>query len=208
LNYIINSFRHADVVVREPEFITQYNEILSVLDNISDEDIIKEHEGIGADDITRIPKSISVAINHLIKQRITALGWHQESPIFQDTLYSDNRWRLDFAKGEFSVEVGFNHSGSVAWNLIKPVLASELNHVKKAIQTRVAVIITATQDMRIAGGFDGAIGTFEIYKSYLTPLRNILTVPMIIIGLTAPKSFKIVHSQPVPRKTIGKVVYL
>lgn len=208
MNYIIESFRHAEVVVREPQFSTQYTEILSVLDGISDDDIINEHQSLGGGDITRIPKSISIAINHLIKNRLQGLGWQPESPIFQDPLYSDSRWRLDFAKGEFSVEVGFNHSGTVAWNLIKPVLASELNHVQKAIQTQVAVVVTATQDMRVAGGFDGAIGTFENYISYLAPLRNLLTVPMIIIGLLPPSTFRIVHSQPVPRKTIGEVVYI
>ena len=68
-------------------------------------------------------------------------------------------------KNEISVEVGFNHTGDVAHNLIKPVLASELNHVKKAITTKIAIIITATNDMKSAGGFDNANSTNgDLYK--------------------------------------------
>ena len=62
---------------------------------------------------------------------------------------------------DISIEVAFNHSTVIAWNLIKPALASELNHVQKAIQTKIGVIITATNDMKVAGGFDSAIGTYE-----------------------------------------------
>jgi hypothetical protein len=36
------------------------------------------------------------------------------------------------------------------------VLASELNHVEKAIQTRAGILICATYEMKSAGGFDGA----------------------------------------------------
>jgi hypothetical protein len=205
--YTTHSFRHANVVVQQPEFINQYREVLSVLDTISDEDIIDLHESFGRDEILRTPKSISIAINRLIKERLIGMDWNEESPIFQDRNYNDNRWRLDFAKGEFSVEVAFNHSGSIAWNLIKPVLASELNHVEKAIQTSVGLIITATEEMRLAGGFDGAIGTYETFINYLKPMNVILTVPLIIVGLLPPQSFRIRHEKPAPRKTIGVVEY-
>ncbi len=68
---------------------------------------------------------------------------------------------MDFAKEDISIEVAFKHSEAIAWNLIKPVLASELNHVPKAIQTKVGVIISATKTMKKAGGFDSAVGNYE-----------------------------------------------
>lgn len=85
-------------------------------------------------------------------------------------------WCLDFAKGYISIEVAFNHSGTPAWNLLKPVLASELNHVEKAIQTRIDVIICATKAMKSAGNFDGAIGTYAKYVTHLRPLMKQLSV--------------------------------
>ena len=69
------------------------------------------------------------------------------------------------------------------------MLASELNHVEKAIQTSAGIIITVNNDMKKMGNFDDAIASFEKFKQYLKPLNNILTVPMIIIGIKPPKTF-------------------
>ncbi len=208
MNYYTHSFRHAEVILREPEFASQYRNLLQVLDNISEQDIINKHKSYGIENIQKTPKSISKAINDLLKERFTASDWESESGIFQDTQYKGDTWRLDFAKDDISIEVAFNHSTVIAWNLIKPVLASELNHVQKAIQTKIGVIITATNAMKKAGGFDGAIGTYEKFLDYLPPLQNMLSVPLLIIGLTPPKTFKIAHNQVAPRKKIGEVIML
>lgn len=76
--------------------------------------------------------------------------WNPQSPIFGDSRFEDKRWTLDFSKpgqivgkGGFSVEVAFNHGEATAWNLLKPVLASELNHVTKAIQTEIGIVALA-----------------------------------------------------------------
>jgi len=206
MNYTTHSFRHAEVILREPQFIEQYQELLDILNNITEEDIITKHLSYGAENIERTPKSISKAINDLLKERFTEHEWVSESGIFQDTQYTGDTWRLDFAKQDISIEVAFNHSTVIAWNLIKPVLASELNHVQKAIQTKIGVLITATNDMKRLGGFDGAIGTYEKFLDYLPPLQNLLTVPLLIIGLTPPDTFRIEYNQIAPRKKIGEVI--
>lgn len=207
MNYIEHSFRHAKVILNEPEFVNQYNEIINILISIGDQDLIQKHESYGANNIERTPKSLSKAINELLKERFSQLSWTPESGIFQDSSYQGDTWRLDFAKDDISIEVGFNHSSVITWNLIKPVLASELNHVEKAIQTKIGVVITATNDLKNKGGFDGAIGVFEKYLDYLPPLRNMLTTPLLIIGLEPPESFYINHKQYRPRKKIGIVEY-
>lgn len=208
MNYRLHSFRYAEVILSEPDFITQFEEIKSVLNNITDDDIINQHKSYGEIDESAIPKSISKAINYLLKEKFEKLSWNSESGIFQDSNYEGDTWRLDFAKDNISMEVAFNHSTVIAWNLIKPVLASELNHVQKAIQTKVGIIITATNEMKSKGGFDGAIGTFEKFLDYLAPMQNILTVPLLIIGLEKPDTFKIEHFQLAPRKKIGRVIRL
>nr|WP_298995589.1 BglII/BstYI family type II restriction endonuclease [uncultured Polaribacter sp.] len=202
MNFVTHSFRHAEVILNEPQFNEQYKELISVIKDITESEIINTHQSY----LKKTPKSISVAINDLLKERFSSKGWKPESSIFQQDEYTGDTWRLDFAKQDISVEVAFNHSTVIAWNLIKPVLASELNHVQKAIQTKVGVIITVTKDMKKDGGFDGAIGYFEKFLDYLPPLQNLLTVPILLIGLTAPESFKIEHYNPAPRKTIGRVI--
>jgi hypothetical protein len=138
--------------------------------------------------------SLSAAINNIIKQRLSSKGWLPEAPIFQDPEYSKKRervWRLDFAKESISIEVSFNHGEALAWNLTKPTLASEMNHVRKAIETKVGVIILVTDEMKSAGAFDGAVGSYEKCIRYLKPMNTLLTVPMVLIGLKAPKTFKV-----------------
>ena len=94
-------------------------------------------------------------------------------------------------KEKISVEVAFNHGEAIAWNLIKPVLASELNHVAKDIQTSAGIIICATNGMKKAGNFDSAVGSYEKFLRYLLPLQNMLPTPILIIGLDAPDSFHV-----------------
>jgi len=187
MEYKIHSFRHGEIILNnEPDYKRIWNELLTAIESISDDEIITYHQSN-----PRKAKSISESINNILKSKLTELGWNEESYIFQDDEYSGNRWRLDFAKDSISVEVAFNHGEAIAWNLIKPVLAGELNHVKKEINTEIGVIICATKELKDKGGFDGAVGEYEKFLTYLNPLRDVLTVPIVIIGLEAPKTFEI-----------------
>lgn len=187
MEYVIESFRHGEIILEQtPEYNKTWSELKGIIDGISDSDIIEMHESFDSR-----PMSLSKAINSIIKNKLSKCGWKDESGIFQEDAYSGRRWRLDFAKESISLEVAFNHGEAIAWNLLKPVLAGELNHVKKEVDTEIGVIICATHELKEKGGFDGAVGEFEKFLTYLKPLRNILTVPTVIIGLKAPRSFEI-----------------
>jgi len=165
-----------------------WEELQEVIKNISEKDLINKFP------ISKNKMSLSSAINNLLKERLSERGWLPEAPIFQDPEYSQKKetiWRLDFAKESISIEVSFNHGEALAWNLTKPTLASEMNHVRKAIQTKVGVIILVSEDMKKAGAFDGAVGSYEKAIRYLKPMHTLLTVPTILIGLNAPKTFRI-----------------
>ncbi len=190
MQYQIFSFRHGITIFEnDPKFSTLWEEVQDTLTNISDEDIISSYNS----NSRKSKKSISDDINKLIDQRLVELNWNRQSPIFNDSIYrpkgKNHWWTLDFAKEDIAIEVAFNHGEATAWNLIKPVLSSELNHVEKAIQTRAGIIITATDAMKSSGNFDNSCGSYEKFLQYLNPFRNILTVPMIIVGLDAPKTF-------------------
>lgn len=207
MEYKTISHRYADILFQLDEDLKRlWLEVKEVLDGITDEDLIVTHNEI----LESQPetKSISKAINALIKQRLVDKHWEAESEIFADDKYNgkDGTWRLDFAKGEngISIEVAFNHGGNCSWNLIKPVLASELNHVKKAVQTRAGIVICATNDMKKAGGFDPAVGSFEKFWEYLKPLNNLLTTPILLIGLKPPKTFKVVQTKDEKERKIGR----
>lgn len=192
MNYEIHSFKHGlEIFEINPNFTLLWDEIQRALDGISEEDLIQSYNS----NLRTSKKSLSEPINKLIDERLVEMQWTRQSAIFNNSEYrptSRNKWwTLDFAKETLAVEVAFNHGEAVAWNLIKPVLASELNHVEKAIQTQAGVLITAKQSLKVAGNFDNAIGTYEKFLQYLAPFQNILSVPMVIIGLDAPETFKI-----------------
>ena len=205
MKYVITSHRYANLLFQLDDNMKHlWEQVKDVLDNITEEDIITEHNQIL---ITQPQsKSISKAINSMIKTRLLEKYWNCESPIFADDNYdgSDGTWRLDFAKEDIAIEVAFNHGGNVSWNLIKPVLSSELNHVEKAVQTKAGILITATDEMKKVGGFDSAVGSYEKYVTYLKPLNNILTTPILIIGILPPETFKVVHKINEKGRKVGK----
>lgn len=204
MRFVTKAHRLADHLFAQEQFAAQYKEIESIILGISDEDIQSKHLSRHAKQ-----KSLSKAINGLLCERFVASGWLPEAPIFRGGEFaSDQTWRLDFAKGYVSVEVGFNHGEAIAWNLIKPVLASEVNNVEKAISTKIGVMICATNELKATGGFDSAVGSFEKICGYLTPLNTMLTVPVLIIGLRAPEAFKISHSKNEKGKKFGEIVSL
>lgn len=203
MKYKLKEHRHSLSIVTEPEFRDDWREFLSVIEGISDEMIIAKFESSSSDNSKigrRKAMSLSRSINALIDEGLVAKGWSRQSRIFGDSRFEDKRWTLDFAKnkpngvigdGTFSVEIAFNNAGSTAWNLIKPVLASELNHVSKAIQTRVGIVVFATEALKQAGCFDATVGTFESAKDYLDAMQNILVSPIVIVGLDAPEGFEV-----------------
>ncbi len=201
MEYVIHSHRYGEQIIKQTMPKT-WGELEGVISGISDEDLIAQFPNSA----TRM--SLSGAINDLIDEGLRSSKWEPQAAIFQDKDYKykdAERWRLDFAKEDLSVEVAFNHGEAIAWNLIKPVLASELNHVEKAIQTKAGVIIFATEKLKSSGAFDGAVGTYEKALRYLKPFNDILTVPMVIIGLKAPKTFHLVKRK-IGGKNVGEIV--
>jgi hypothetical protein len=223
MKFVTHSHRNAEqILATDEDYASMWAEVQACISSLTDESL-KEHFKLHNEGRT---KSISLSINALLKQQFQSLGWNIEPRIFGEPSYSqskrDKKWRLDFSKNldsplenaledelvqsleptkGIALEVAFNNDGSTAWNLIKPVLASELNHVKKDLQTSIGIIITATESLKNAGGFDNAVGTFEDFKLHLRPMRSLLTVPILLIGLEPPSTFTIQH------KKIGKNNY-
>ena len=200
-----------DIVKSNVELGVLWSEIESALAAISDERIKKQVP------LSSNKMSLSSAINDLIDEELTKRGWISQSAIFQGEKYKDKHWRLDFSKRienpkkditGMAVEVAFNHGEAIAWNLMKPVLAAEINHVgtQTNIGAGVGIYICATKSLKKAGGFDGAVGEYEKVLRYLLPMAQKLTRPLIIVGLEAPETFKIVkRKDPVTKKNTGEL---
>jgi hypothetical protein len=212
LKYITTDHNNGlDIVKSNVELGALWSEIESALSAITDERLKKQIP------LSNNKMSLSSAINDLIDEELTKRGWVSQSAIFQGEKYKDKRWRLDFSKRVenpkkditgMAVEVAFNHGEAIAWNLMKPVLAAEINHVGTQTNSGagVGIYICATKSLKKAGGFDGAVGEYKKVLRYLLPMAQKLTRPLIIVGLEAPETFKIVkRKDPVTKKNAGEL---
>lgn len=196
MKFIETSFRHAKAIIESDELLKKrYEEFIRALTSISDDDLKKDYQEKRELHRSRNTnyKSLTPSINSLLKQKIKEIsGWQCEVEIFNDksNIINNTEWKLDFAcEGTFAVEIAFNHGEAIPWNLLKLVLASELNHVDKRIQTQIGIYVCATDALKKMGNIDGSSGSYEKVLRYLPPLRNQLTIPIIIIGIKEPKTF-------------------
>jgi hypothetical protein len=197
------SFRFAEEILGAvPQLKQLWNEVEESITSVSEDEIKRRHLQIQENEST---KSLSKAINQLLDEQLKKRGWKDQSGIFGTPEYqetSSSTWTLDFSKstklinGETSgiaIEVAFNHAEAAAWNLTKPMLAAEINDVR--VQTNIGegigIVIVASSELKRHGAFDGAIGDFSRYEKTLKAMRNTLTVPILLIGLAAPKTFRV-----------------
>lgn len=192
-----------------PDFAPYWSDFIDTVRGITDAELMHLHSSATAARSTC--KSLSDAINAAFARHLDPEVWRPQSPIFNDPDYlkkNETRWRLDFANEIMAVEIAFNHGEAAAWNLLKPALAGELNHVEKAIQSRGGIVVTATEAMKRAGNFDGAVGTYEKYIRYLPPMMDVLTIPMVIVGLLPPATFRIGQDRKDLPEHRGRVILL
>ena len=210
MEYITHSHRFAEAIIAsDNELLRRYNEFTHALSSITEDELIVDFERRKAEHDLRGTsfKSLTPSINGLIKDRMQGIsGWKDEVDIFNDKtgIISNTEWRLDFACDDaFCVEVAFNHGEAIAWNLLKPVLSCELNHVQKAVKGKLGIYVCATELMKTSANIDSTSGSYEKVLRYLPPMMNQLTVPMMIIGLQPCESFKISANADVIRKLQG-----
>jgi hypothetical protein len=213
MDFVTYNHRFAlDIVESNYELKLLWGEVQEAIHSITDERLKAEFQK------SSTKMSLSDSINRLIDEELVARNWTPQSAIFQGTDYSERKWRLDFSKrisnpeagiSGVALEVAFNHGEAIAWNLMKPVLAAELNQVElqTEIGSGIGIYICATDELKAAGGFDGAVGEYEKVLRYLVPLFQKLTVPMIIVGLNAPHSFKVEkRKNAITNRNVGIVI--
>jgi hypothetical protein len=222
MNIVTTSHRFAEeIIIGNPGLRQLYSEIVDSLNSISDEMLIEEFnkkkQEAKASGI-KIDKSLSPIINKLINDKLVGHQWVPQSSIFQGSLATDKQWRLDFCKKidnpiksitGIAVEVAFNHGEAILWNLLKPVIASEINHVQTQtnIGSGIGVVICATDALKAAGGFDDAVGEYEKILRYLEPFYQKISTPVMIIGLEKPSTFYIKQEKnEITKRKEGTVV--
>jgi hypothetical protein len=78
---------------------------------------------------------------------------------------------------------------------VKNQFASSASNLLKEIEGEVGIVICPTIDLRRSGGFDGAVSTYEECISCLKMMENIITTPILVIGLDGLETFRINHTK-------------
>ena len=209
-----------EILKSVPELSTLWSEILQAVSEVSEDEVASVHNDIN--NSGEITKSLSKAINFLLDDRLTKLDWTPQTNLFSALGYNgknESAWTLDFSKsvsrpdGSISglaIEVAFNHGEAAAWNLMKPVLAAEVNYLPKQVDIGegVGIVIVASQGLKEKGAFDGAVGTYDRYVKHLRAMRTHLTTPLLIASIAPPKNYFV---KPVKvegsRSKRGEIVY-
>lgn len=177
-----------------------YKELLSILDSIQESEIIEEFELNSGKS-----KSISKTMRELISKSLVKRDWEKNASMYNvGYLEKVDRFKYDFLKEHLNVEIGFLHEMGVALKIIKGSIVNNDNQ-DMINYSNAQVIITVTKKMRVVGGFDSSIGTFEKYLDYLKALKDHILKPLVIIGIDGLKTFKVKHNKYYS-KTIGEII--
>ena len=166
-----------------------YNWLLQVLEGIEESeliDIFSERKKK-----FKREKSLSPTIGFIINEHIkNKPGWEINKPIFKKNFARERN--LSFVSEDLAVEIGFNHCEAIEMKLLKLQLSiAPHEYLEKAINPKVGILISATNDMEDAGNFDSASGSYENIKGSIITLGSVLKIPFVLIGFKAPKTFYI-----------------
>jgi hypothetical protein len=223
MKFEIHSHRNALEIAESSAFKEDWAAFREAVRSISDDELIAAFKALAAKRIgrkTETQKSLSHAINEVLRRKLEKRGWLAEPILFsKEQVGSDrNGWRLDFVKrrddsrypgktSTFAVEVAFNHSEAAAWILTKLALACERTVMQKDIVASVGILVVMQADLKKSGSFDSACCTYDRYLHTIDVMHDLLRAPLIVIGLGSPETFKIV-CRTQGRRKVGEIVLI
>ena len=180
------SFRLAKEILKQRP---AWHELEEVLHSIEAEHVLKAQNDIVSEPAgkynvrqRKAPAGAQAAINKLFKDRLVLRHWKTE-PVLFPADEGLGEWKMDFLKDKIGVEVSFNHAEAIAWTFTRVTLAGESTEVIKGSQIEVAVAIYATQELKKWGKMDSAVGPYERAKLWLTKMRPVKPIPILLVGL-------------------------
>jgi hypothetical protein len=174
-------FRHAKEIL---EWRPAWDELHTVALAIEREEILAEQQRL-ADGDRRTPAGGQTALNSVFRTRLQPLGWNPEPQLFAATEQGLRKWKMDFIKQGIGVEVSFNHAEAIPWTFTRLNIAGESERVVENSRIDVGVAFFAMDSLKAWSKMDSAVGTFEIAQAWLTMMKPIMPIPILVVGLDA-----------------------
>lgn len=207
MDFSLHSHRNALEIAESTNFRKDWESFRDVISSISDHELKTAFRALGARREGRRKegqKSLSHAINEVIRKKLQALGWESEPTLFarHKAGLGPNGWKLDFVRRKpdpdgtqkncsYAVEVAFNHSEAAAWVLTKLALACESTSMPKEVEATVGILVVMQADLKKAGNFDSSCCAYDRYLHTIGVMNDLLRAPLIVVGLGAPRTFRL-----------------
>jgi hypothetical protein len=172
--------RYADIILNSDYELKK--EIEAIIKSISYKDILQEYEkeNVSRKDLgKREAQGRQSVINTKFREHFLNRGWIAEKNVFTvDKKEPD--LKLDFWKREVGVDVAFNHRSFIGGDLLRLQAAAEVTGIIK-----VGVYVCAMKEFIKTISRDGnSLVHFERTEWYLKNFYPVLTVPILLIGLS------------------------
>lgn len=179
MKFKIHNFRLAqEILARRAE----WQEFGTVLKALAPAEILQIHKSLSK---KRVPAGGQTAINHYFDDKLCALSWRPQPHLFGSGRPDLRRWKMDFIKNRIGVEISFNHAEAIPWIFSRLNIAGESESVQAPSKIDVGIAVFATESLKRWAKMDSAVGTFELAQAWLSEMRPILPIPIIVVGLDA-----------------------
>ena len=177
----LSDFRHGrEILERRPAWMELYD----VISGIERDDILAAHSSFSGEG-RRVPAGGQSALNKVFRDRLIPFGWRPEPRLFPFDERGLRKWKMDFIKADIGVEVSFNHAEAIPWTFTRLNIAGESDRVLEESRIDVGVAIFATDSLKVWSKMDSAVGTFEVAEAWLSMMKPIMPIPILILGLDA-----------------------
>ncbi len=173
------SHRFADVILNSDYDLKK--EIEDVISSITWPEVLARFDDLNAERAEQGKKQAKgkqSTINLMFRESFQAKGWEAEKNVFNDP---GNDLAIDFWKRGIGVDVAFNHRSFTGGDLLRLQAAAEVKNIMK-----IGVYICATDSFvrEVSPKDGGSMVIFERTKWYLENFYQVLTVPILLMGLT------------------------
>lgn len=181
MNYQIYSHRYADIILNSDYDLKK--EIEEIIKNVSYSDVLKSYEAENNSRKSGGKKEIQgkqTIINSVFREQFKKKNWELEKYVFAGVEDNEHELKIDFWKREIGVEIAFNHRSFIGGDLLRLQAGAEVTNIIKA-----GVYICAKKEFikKISKDANSLV-TFERTEWYLKNFYPVLTVPILLIGLT------------------------
>lgn len=171
--------RFADIILNSDYALRQ--EIDEVIDSISFSNVLNDFEKWNEERNKagkKPAKGKQSTINRFFREEFSKKDWELEKNVFNDPA---NDLALDFWKRNVGVEVAFNHRSFIGGDLLRLQAAAE---VKNVINVGVYICPTKEFAKLVSSKDASSMVSYERTRWYLNNFYSVLTVPILLIGLT------------------------